>query len=226
MTMNSLDSMIFVVESGLGFTPGRESHMHRCLFAWLLLSLLAAPAAAQSGTVSQLGSEPGVRLGGRSFSDLYAAQRVLLSNFCRLDFEGARLEPGGWERFQPYTSLRANPDFTRVLVVTRYDIEAPAQPAEELFVHYQTAGSYRLGEGYTAGPVSEQAKFQVQEQNGQLLVTAITPESPHVSPRAALAWIKLLLADPKTSPLERAHLLGAVQQLNALLPAPHPAQAE
>jgi hypothetical protein len=44
-----------------------------------------------------------------------------------------------------------------------------------------------------------------------------------VSPRAALAWMKLLLDDPKSSDLERAHLLDSVNQLNKLLPAPRPA---
>jgi hypothetical protein len=139
-----------------------------------------------------------------------------------LDFEGARLQAGGWERFRPYTSLGANPEFTRILIVTRFDVETPEQPSEELNVHYQTVGSYQLDEGYTAGSSSEQAEFRVQEQNGVLLVTAVSPESPHVSPRAALAWMKLLLDDPKTSDFERAHLLDAVNQLNKLL-APHPA---
>jgi hypothetical protein len=192
--------------------------MHRCLFYWLSVCLLNSVAVAQSGS----NSPSAVKLGGRSFSDLYAAQRLLLSTFCRLDFEGSRLQAGGWERFRPYTTLRANPEFTRVLIVTRFDIEAPEQPSEELNVHYQTVGSYQLDEGYSAGSSSEQAEFRVQEQNGVLLVTAVSPESPHVSARAALAWMKMQLDDPKTSDLERAHLLDAVNQLNKLLAAPHP----
>jgi hypothetical protein len=193
--------------------------MHRCLSFWLSVCLLSSISVAQYGSNSQ----SAVKLGGRSFSDLYAAQRQLLSNFCRLDFEGSRLQAGGWERFRPYTSVRANPEFTRVMIVTRFDIETPEQPTEELNVHYQTVGSYQLDEGYTAGSSSEQAEFRVQEQNGALLVTAVNPESPHVSPRAALAWMKLRLDDPKISDLERAHLLDAVNQLNKLLAAPHSA---
>jgi hypothetical protein len=193
--------------------------MHRRLACWLSVCLLSTVAVAQYGSSSQFG----VKLGGQSFSDLYAAQKVVLSNFCRLDFAGARLQAGGWESFRPYTSLRANPEFTRILIVTRFDIETPEQPSEELNVHYQTVGSYQLGMGYTVGSSSEQAEFRVQEQNGDLLVTAVSPEGPHVSPRAALAWMKLLLDDPKTDDLERAHLLDAVSQLSKLLPAPHPA---
>jgi hypothetical protein len=110
-----------------------------------------------------------------------------------------------------------------VTIVTRFELETPEQPSEKLNVHYQAVGFYQLDEGYTAGSSSEQAEFRVQEQNGVLLVTAVSPESPHVSPRAALAWMKLLLDDPKSSDLERAHLLDGVDQLNKLLPAPHPA---
>ena len=57
----------------------------------------------------------------------------------------------------------------------------------------------------------------MQEQNGALMITAVSPESPHVSPRAALAWMKRLLDDPKTDDLERQHLRDAVNQLNTLL---------
>jgi hypothetical protein len=176
-------------------------------------------AQPYSQSNSQSNSQSGMRLGGRSFEDLYAAQKILLSNFCRLDFEGARLQARGWERFRPYTTLRANPEFTRVLIVTRFEIETPAQPSEELHVLYRTVGSYQLGEGYTPGLSSEQTEFQVHEQNGDLRVAA-APESPHVSSRAALAWMNGLLADPKTSEPERAHLLDAVSQLNKLVNPP------
>ena len=199
--------------------------MHRYLFTCLLVLLLTGAAWSQYDSNLQPdslpNSQPSVRLGGQSFSDLYAAQRMLLSNFCRLDFEGARLQAGGWDRFRPYTSLRDNPDFSRVVIVTRFDIETPDQPSEELPVHFQTVGFYQLGEGYTADNSGQSAEFRVQEQNGALMVTAVSPESPHVSPRAALAWMKRLLNDPKTDDLEREHLRDAVSQLNALLtPAP------
>lgn len=195
--------------------------MHRCLFTCLLVFLLTGAAQTQYDSNlqpdSQPNSQPSVRLGGQSFSDLYAAQRILLSSFCRLDFEGARLQAGGWDRFRPYTSLRDNPEFTRILIVTRFDIETPDQPSEELSVHFQSLGSYQLGEGYTADKSSQSAEFRMQEQNGALMITAVSPESPHVSPRAALAWMKRLLDDPKTDDLERQHLRDAVNQLNTLL---------
>ena len=163
--------------------------MNRRLFPLLFLMVWTAAALAQFGSSSS--SQPGVKLRGRSFAELYAAQKVLLSNYCRLDFEGARLEPAGWNRFKPYTSLRNNPEFTRVVVVTRFNIESPEQPSEELSASYQAIGYYQEGEGYTPASSNDQVTFRVQEQNDTLLVTEVHPETPHVSPRAALAWMTL-----------------------------------
>lgn len=193
--------------------------MRRRLFALLFCSALTSAALAQLSSAPQ----SGVKLGGRSFSELYAAQKILLSNYCRLDFEGARLQATGWSRFKPYTSLRTNPEFNRVVIVTRFNIETPEQPVEELSATYQTVGFYQENEGYTAQASSDQVTFRVREQNGDLLVTEVRPESPHVSPRAAIAWMNLRVADPKTSDLDRAYLKDALQQLNNLLPQPRPA---
>ena len=193
--------------------------MRRRPFALLLWFALTSTALSPFSAAQQ----PGINLrGGHSFSELYAAQKGLLSSYCRLDFEGWRLEPDGWNRFKPYTSQRANPDFNRVVIVTRFNIETPELPVEELSASYQSVGFYEEGEGYTALAANDQVTFRVQEQNGNLLVTEIRPASPHVSPRAALAWMNRRLADPKTTDLQRAHLKDAVQQLNQLLTQPRP----
>jgi len=195
-----------------------------CLLALLSLFLLATAAMAQYGSAdSQANSAPSVRLRGRSYSDLYAAQRTLISSYCRLDFEGARLLPKGWERFKPYASMRFNPDFNRVMVVTRFDIEAPGEASEELDVVYRSVGYYRLGEGYTQSAATLRAGFLVEEQNGNLLVTTVKPETPFVSPKAALEWMNRLLNDPQTSDFERAHLKDALNQLSKYAPQTPPA---
>jgi hypothetical protein len=195
--------------------------MNRRLCPLLFLMVWTTAALAQFGSSSS--TQPGVKLRGRSFAELYAAQKVLLSNYCRLDFEGARLESAGWNRFKPYTSLRNNPEFTRVIVVTRFNIENPEQPSEELSASYQAVGYYQEGEGYMPVSSTDQVTFRVQEQNDTLLVTEVHPETPHVSARAALAWMTLRLADPKTSELERTLLNDAIRQLNKPLPRPRPA---
>lgn len=200
----------------LRFTLDAESleTMRRSLPVLLVLLSLAAVAPAQYGVASQ----SGVELHGRSYSDLYAAQRILLSNYCRLDFEGGRLQPGGWSHFRPYTSLPDNPDFSRVVVVTRFDIEIPDQPSELLNVNYQAVGYYEIGEGYTATTASDRVEFRAREQNNALIITDIGTEAPHVSPKAAIAWMHLQLNDPKTSDFEREHLKDALVQLNRFVP--------
>jgi hypothetical protein len=198
--------------------------MHRRLLSLVLLWLTAAVLAqfgagsqANAQLVSQAGPQGGVKLNGRSYGDLYAAQRTLLSSYCRLDFEGARLLPGGWERVKPYTALHFNPEFSRIVIVTRFDIEAPRQPSEELSVNYQSTGYYSLNEGYTPSPGKEHARFRMQQHGENLLMTEVAPETPYVSPKAAVAWMNLMLGDPKTPELERAHLKDAVEQLNKFL---------
>src|ERR1700676_3801056 len=153
--------------------------MFRRLRSLLILFVLTAAALAQYGSSAQPGSQPGVRLRGRSFAELYAAQKVLLSNYCRLEFDGARLQASGWNRFKPFTSLRANPEFTRIIIVTRFDIEAPERPTEELYANYHAVGFYDEGEGYSDHSANDRVEFRVQEQNGNLLVTEVRPNTPH-----------------------------------------------
>ena len=145
------------------------------------------------------------------------------SNYCRLDFEGARLRSDGWSRFKPYTSMRFNPDYSRVVIVTRFNVETPGEQAAVLYVNYRTVGYYDELVGYTASATSERVEFQVAEHNDEVLVAEVTPGIPHVSPRAAIAWMNLRLADPKTSDVERAHMKDALEQLNKLLPQVRPA---
>jgi hypothetical protein len=194
--------------------------MDRRLISVLFLFVWTSAALAQFGSSSTT-SQAGVRLRSHSITELIAEQKVLLSDYCRLDFEGARLVPNGWDRLKPFTSLHANPEFTRITIVTRFNVESPERPSEELTVAYQTVGFYQGGEGYTADASGDQVTFRVQEHNGDLLVTEIRPVAPHVSPRAASAWINQRLADPNTSDAERALLKDALRQIDKLLPQPH-----
>jgi len=190
--------------------------MCRRLICLLFLAILTTAALSQMS--------PSIPLGGPSEIDPVTQKRILLSNYCRLDFEGARLSPDGWNRFKTYTSMRANPEFNRIVIVTRYNVENPQIDAP-LFVTFQAVGYYDLVEGYVASNTRERVEFQLEDRRENLLVSYVIPESPHVSPRAAIAWMNLRLADPKTSDLERGRLKDAVNQLNKFLPQPRPAAA-
>jgi len=193
--------------------------MHHRLLSLLFLVALTSAVFAQFASAPQ----SGVKLRGRSIAEFESEQKTLLSNYCRLDFDGARLDPSGWSRFRPYTSLRANPEFTRIVVVTRFNIEIPQQPGEELAATYRTVGFYHRGESYRDAVQSDRVQFRVQEQNGILLVTGFTPDEPHVSPRAAVTWMNHLLDNPKTPDWERVNLKDAVERLNKFLPQPRSA---
>jgi len=194
--------------------------MRRLLLA-SFLALLAATAVGQIGITSQSGT-PGVRVHSRSFGELAASEKTLLSSFCRLDFEGARLQPEGWSRLKPFTALRANPEFRRIVIVTRFDVEVQEENTYTVPVTYKVAGVYDANEGYARPSTVDHVTFHTQEQNGNLVVTSFDPDSPHVSPQAALTWINLRLADAKITDLERAQLDDAAKQIGKLVP--HPAK--
>ena len=82
-------------------------------------------------------------------------RRCCSPTFAGWNLKARACKRGDRERFRPYTSLRANPEFTRVVIVTRFEIETPVEPSEELNVDYQTVGPYQLGEGYTASTSGE-----------------------------------------------------------------------
>lgn len=116
--------------------------------------------------------------------------------------------------------MSVNPDYRRLVIVTRYNVETKEQLAELLYVNYQDVGYYDERGGYVASATSERVEFQVEEDNNEVKVAKVSTEMPHVSPRAAIAWMNERLADPKISDLERAHLRDAVEQMNKLLPQP------
>src|SRR5450759_327779 len=61
---------------------------------------------------------------GRVEEDTKAEQmRELVSKYCRLDYEGARLDPETSTKFQPLVWWKTNPDYTQVDVVSRYTVE-------------------------------------------------------------------------------------------------------
>jgi len=196
--------------------------MRRRLLSMMFLFVLVSGAVARL----QLGVQgmPGVRIRSRSVADYLASQRILLSNFCRLDYEGARLQATGWNRFKPFTSLRANPGFERVVVVTRFDIESVEQPSAAVRVNYKAVGYYDFNDGYIPALANDMVIFRTQEQNDDLVIAEISPASPHVSPRTALEWVTARMNDTDTTEVERAHLKDAITELSKLVPKAKAAQ--
>ncbi len=122
-------------------------------------------------------------------------------------------EPDAWARVKPFTTLRPAEEWPRILIVTRWDFEVLEEARDSQIVTYKLTGVYDLAEGYSAISASEQVQFVMHEHDGNLLITAITPDAPHLSARAALAWLRQRLNDAGTSDPERAYLRDAIAQI-------------
>ena len=118
----------------------------------------------------------------RSFEEMSIEQRRVVSAYCRLDFQGARLAPQGWERIGNLTTFRENPDFNSFFVVSRYQLIENPTPSDEMDVAYVVIGRYEEGAGYRPMPsVVRNARFEMHDQNGELRISRIEPITPFVS---------------------------------------------
>ena len=109
----------------------------------------------------------------------------MISAYCRLDFQGARLSPEGWERIRNLSVFRENPDFSSVFVVSRYQLIETHIPTNSLSVAYTVIGRYEDGAGYTPMPsVVRNVTFETHDQLANLRIVSIDPATPFVSRRA------------------------------------------
>jgi len=162
-------------------------------------------------------SVPTYRLRTRSFSEIIAKQRQLVGDYCRADFEGGRLTPNGWSKMGPLTTMRTNPDFSSIVIVSRYQMDSPSRPSNDVDVSYLVIGRYENGIGLNRSSRASNVTFRVVEKDGDLVISDIGSPAPHVSLRAAVAWMKDLLAKSH-SELEKDQLRNALKTLQP--PAP------
>lgn len=154
----------------------------------------------------------GFRLKTRSASELYAEQRRVVGTWSRQDFEGLRLSDTGWDRFKPVTSFKKNPEFTSIVIVSRFQVEPRDSMSWDMDVTYTILGRYELGAGYMADPGTETLTFHTKDIDGDILIVDIDPSAPHVSKKAAIAWMKREL-QTTNSDIEKIHLNDALKLL-------------
>ncbi len=125
--------------------------------------------------------------------------RELVSKYCRLDYEGARLDGQGWSKVEPLVSWKINPEYTEISVISRYTVDS--EPVEDqgnytVTVHYRLLGSYNLDPGYVReAPDSVQdANYIVTGKDGEWRISDSDNNLPHLS-RAAM----LKVAERQTS---------------------------
>jgi len=126
--------------------------------------------------------------------------RELVSKYCRLDYEGLRLEPGqSWTKFQPLVLWTAAPEYSRVDVVARYAVEpgsGPEHNKSSVTVHYRLLGTFDPSFGYVREPegTNQDVFFSLSSQNGDWRIADADNTLPHPSRGAMLKWLAQQIA--------------------------------
>jgi hypothetical protein len=160
-----------------------------------LLALLVCTALLSTVALAQFG----VPLGHEDANTRPARIRELVSQYCRLDYEGARLNPPEWPKLQPLVAWKSNPDFPIVNVISRFTIDE--QPVLEhgkysINVHYRLLGRFVVNEGFSKDSTrsTEDVSVTVGQVNGDWRITDVEPNYPHPSRAAMLKWLNDNLA--------------------------------
>ncbi|MFZ0314702.1 MAG: hypothetical protein WAL85_18490 [Candidatus Korobacteraceae bacterium] len=148
----------------------------------------------------------------------------LVSKYCRLDYEGARLEAQTWAKFEPIVWWKANPSYTRIDVVARYSVDLPPEASKGKYVvsvHYRLLGTYDLATGYVRElQVSNQdVDFLVSSENSEWRIADAENTSPHLSRAAMLNWLNQQISAAQ-EPAAKIRYQDALKQLQAQSASP------
>lgn len=175
----------------------------------LLATALVVPVFAQVG----------YKLKTRTVAELSAEQRQVVGRWCRLDYDGLRLSRGAWEKFAPLTTMKSNPEFRGIQIVSRYQVLPSDRPSVEASVAYVLIGHFELGPGFTRESGTATINYRLTDRDGQLLIADMAPSRPHVSRQAALAWLKQQ-REAVSNDADRMQIDAAIQALSELGQAP------
>ena len=123
-----------------------------------------------------------------------AQMRELVSKYCRLDYEGGRLDPKMWPKFQPLVWWTSAQPFTKVDVIARYTVDP--EPLEDhnkfaVTVHYRLLGTFDPGLGYVQEPEGtiQDVYYSLTSQNTEWRISDSDNTLPHPSRTAMLKWL-------------------------------------
>jgi len=172
-----------------------------------------------SGAVSMLTAQFDVPLNRVEQDTKSADVRELVSKYCRLDYEGARLDDRGWSKFEPLVSWRSNPEYAEINVISRYTVDtevASSRGKHTVSVHYRLLGSYNLSTGYVreAPNTSQNVQYTVTDTNGEFRISDAENTLPHPSRAAMLKWLNEKLAAAPEEPAKLRYQ-DALRQLQA-----------
>ena len=153
-----------------------------------------------------------------------AQMRELVSRYCRLDYDGLRLDAKSWPKFQPLVWWKEAPKYSQIDVVARYVVEAEPVARNGKYavaVHYRLLGTYDLANGYVPEPQGsmQNVDFVVSPENTEYRIADAENTFPHPSRAAMLKWLNQQLAsEPDAAVKER--LQRAVTLLSAQSASP------
>ncbi len=123
-----------------------------------------------------------------------AQVRELVSKYCRLDYEGGRLDPKMWAKFQPLVSWTSPQPFTKINVIARYTVDPESSEDHNKYavtVHYRLLGTFDPGLGYVQEPEGtiQDVFYSVTSQNTEWRISDSDNILPHPSRAAMLKWL-------------------------------------
>jgi hypothetical protein len=182
---------------------------------WRFLRIALFVASAVSGVAAQFD----MSLNHAQQDTKSADVREQVSKYCRLDYEGARLDGQEWSKLEPLVSWRTNREYTEINVISRYTVDS--EPAENhgkytVTVHYRLLGTYSLDIGYVReAPNSIQdVSYVVTGTNGEWRISDADNNLPHPSRAAMLKWLNDKLAAAPDEPAKMRYQ-NALRQLQA-----------
>lgn len=139
----------------------------------------------------------------RPQEDTTGAQvRELVSRYCRLDYEGLRLDPAAWPKFQPLVRWTSPQDYSKIDVIARYNVDP--QPIEDhgkfsVTVHYRLLGTFDPALGYVREPEgsTQDVYYSVTQQNTEWRISDMDNPLPHASRNAMLKWLTEQISNAK-----------------------------
>lgn len=161
----------------------------------------------------------------RSLEDNTPAQiHELVSKYCRLDYEGARLDSPAWQKLQPVVWWKSNPNYTHIDVVARYTVDMPAvvnHGKTSVTVHYRLLGIFDMATGYVpeSPVVNQEVDFQVSSENSEWRIADAENNAPHPSRAAMMKWLSQKITATEDAAV-KARYEGALKQLQAQSASP------
>jgi hypothetical protein len=148
-----------------------------------------------------------------------AQVRELVLRYCRLDYEGSRLDPKLWPKFEPLVWWKEAPKYSQIDVVARYAVDPdPVVSGGKVIasVHYRLLGTYDLANGYVPEPPGsmQNVAFIVSPENTEFRIADAENTFPHPSRAAMLKWLNGQLGSEQ-DPAVKERLQRAVTLLSA-----------